>query len=293
MSKKYQISLKSEIIQIIIILISILLPIIPFIFLYRKSKIIRPITSFIAGCLIYFHFGIIFRKLLDIHLFYFYQILKKNNWINSLYCGIISGLFEEFGRFFAFHFTFKKEKKKENVQSLIYGFGHGGFEIWFLLSFNYIKSFIKSYKINHGYYDSEIKNWDQELIKSFEKEIQFLNNLGILYSIGLIYKSSLKMIFQIENSIIIWFGVVKNNLLFMGCIAFVFHFLLVFNLTIIELKITNSDLNKYIIFLFDYCPLTIITISNIFLVIYFWKFYNKEIYIDDTNLIKFDEKEEE
>jgi len=76
-------------------------------------------------------------------------------------------------------------------------------------------------------------------------------------------------------------------------ISIIFHFILVFISTFIELKLENSKINFYIIFLLNYLPITFITGIGVYFCIYLWKFYNKKIEVDNKNLIESDENEKQ
>ena len=55
------------------------------------------------------------------------SVIKGSIWLYALYGGFMAGLFEETGRYLAFSFALKKYRAK-NVNALMYGAGHGGFE---------------------------------------------------------------------------------------------------------------------------------------------------------------------
>ena len=79
----------------------------------------------------------------------FGKVFIENNWM--LYIILLSlsaGIFEEFGRYFAFKVMLKR--KHEFRHGLAYGIGHGGIEAVFLVGIAYVTNIVLSIAINTG-----------------------------------------------------------------------------------------------------------------------------------------------
>lgn len=68
-------------------------------------------------------------------------------WLTGLYAGFMAGLFEESGRFIAFKTFLKKDLENKNLP-LIYGAGHGGMEVFFILFNGMVLNLVISLMIN-------------------------------------------------------------------------------------------------------------------------------------------------
>ena len=75
--------------------------------------------------------------------------IRNNIWLYALDGGFMAGLFEETGRYLAFAFALKKYRAK-NVNALMYGAGHGGFEAIVITGFTMINNITWSLMINNG-----------------------------------------------------------------------------------------------------------------------------------------------
>ena len=75
--------------------------------------------------------------------------IQNNTLMYALYGGLMAGLFEETGRFLAMHCVLKKEQGN-SYNALMYGAGHGGFEMFVILSLGMINNLIYAVMINLG-----------------------------------------------------------------------------------------------------------------------------------------------
>ena len=71
-------------------------------------------------------------------------VIRGNIWLYALYGGLMAGLFEETGRYLAFSFALKKYRAK-NVNALMYGAGHGGFEAIVIVGLTMINNIVWSF----------------------------------------------------------------------------------------------------------------------------------------------------
>ena len=76
-------------------------------------------------------------------------VIQENIWMYALYGSVMAGLFEETGRLLAMRYVLKKEHRNAH-NALMYGAGHGGFEMFVILSIGMINNLIYSVMINLG-----------------------------------------------------------------------------------------------------------------------------------------------
>ena len=122
-------------------------------------------TTILVGAAAFFLFAIVLEKpIQNVLIFPTAMGLKEHaasQFINArpvlwaILLGFFPGLFEETGRFVAFKTVLKKRKNRET--SISYGLGHGGFEVLFILSINYLNYIIYAIMINSGTFGTIIE----------------------------------------------------------------------------------------------------------------------------------------
>lgn len=147
-------------IMVVDILLGILIPVALLIFFRKKYK--TSVKSFFIGCAVMLVFALILEAIV-------HQLIlgsesgskiRDNVWLYALYGGFMAGLFEESGRFLAMRFVLKKERSDRH-NSLMYGAGHGGFEMFFLLSIGMINSLVYSLLLNNGGAEAALSALDE------------------------------------------------------------------------------------------------------------------------------------
>lgn len=78
--------------------------------------------------------------------------IQSNLWLYALYGGLMAGLFEETGRLVVMRFAMRK-KHGDWHHALMYGAGHGGFEVFAILTLGMINNLLYSVMINAGQLD--------------------------------------------------------------------------------------------------------------------------------------------
>lgn len=73
--------------------------------------------------------------------------IRRSTWAYALYGALMAGLFEETGRFLAMRYVLKKEHGNAH-NALMYGAGHGGFEMFVILSMGMVNNLIYALMIN-------------------------------------------------------------------------------------------------------------------------------------------------
>lgn len=117
-------------------LLSAALPILLLFVFKRKGADVLP---FFIGCAVFFVFALLIEGLIN------YAVSRSPLWekisgnmiLYGLYGGLMAGIFEETGRFIAFK-TVLKKRLGNDMNALMYGAGHGGFEAVMLISVSYV-----------------------------------------------------------------------------------------------------------------------------------------------------------
>lgn len=116
-----------------------------------KIKTKSPIAPVIAGAVTFFLSAIVLKIPFAFFLFQFESPVSKtiisSPILSYLIAGLLAGILEETGRFFAFKTALKKYDKK--ITSLSYGIGHGGFESIYI-GISILSIFPIAFMINSG-----------------------------------------------------------------------------------------------------------------------------------------------
>jgi len=268
--KKRKVPIKSFILQIYVLIISIILPIIVYQSLKSKRPSSKSLKSFITGNITFFIFALVLEQLLHLIIIKIYPKIKENTILFGIYGGLAAGLFEEIGRLFSFYFILNTpEIRNNNINCVYYGIGHGGIEIWMILTLTYVNNIVFSLKINNGNLDKELEKDDNENKKKLYEIINGLIDLDIITCFASLYERGMALIIHIGNSIIVWYGIKNNNILFMLLIAIFNHFIVNSLTVIIFMYLKKTQIPKGIQYFLIYCNLTLIASCITVLALYF------------------------
>ena len=182
------------------------LPLASFLFLRLKKK--ADILPFFVGCLVMLLFAFVLEALA--HRLILGSVpgskIQKNVWLYGLYGGMMAGLFEETGRFLAFKTVLKKYQDRD-VNALMYGAGHGGFESLVLLGLTMINNLIYSVMINTGGTAALLAPLPEELKVQVQDAFQTLiSTPSHHFLLGGVERIS-AVALQIALSVLVWFAV--------------------------------------------------------------------------------------
>ena len=211
----------SIIFMIITCMISFGVPIALFLYLRLVKK--ADIYPFFAGCTVMLLFAFILES--GAHNIVLSSpagsAIRGNIWLYSLYGGLMAGLFEETGRYLAFSFALKKYRAK-NVNALMYGAGHGGFEAIVIVGLTMINNIVWSFMINNGRI--------AELTGSLSGDQLAQQAIGLLISTPS-YQFLLggaerlfAILLHISLSVLVWFAVKWEGKLYLYPAAILIHF---------------------------------------------------------------------
>lgn len=130
-------------------ILGILIPIV--LLIYFKKKYRAGVKSFLVGLAVMLLFAMVLEQLVHSVILGspIGMAIQGNIWLYALYGALMAGLFEETGRFLAMRYVLKKEHGNAH-NALMYGAGHGGLEMFVILSLGMINNLIYSVMISLG-----------------------------------------------------------------------------------------------------------------------------------------------
>lgn len=146
-------------ISMISILISTILPIIVpvilFVYFYKKYRI--SIKAVIVGGMFFIIFVMIIERTLHNYILFTNittMIWMENPLIYALYGGLAAGIFEESARYISFKWILKNNRKWED--GVAYGIGHGGIEAILIGAISNLQLYIFARYINMGIFEEKL-----------------------------------------------------------------------------------------------------------------------------------------
>ncbi len=129
------------------LVVSVGLPIVLCILVYRKTK--ARISGFFIGAAAFVLFARVLEQILHaLVLGAAGTAITGNTWLYALYGGLAAGIFEETGRYLAMKLCMKKSLNKQNA--IMYGVGHGGIEAILLAGLACVNNLVIAVMINSG-----------------------------------------------------------------------------------------------------------------------------------------------
>lgn len=139
----------SIVLIIINMLLGIIIPVGLVVFFRKKYQ--ASVKSFFVGCAVMLLFALVLEQI--VHMVVLGSAagvaIQSRTWAYALYGALMAGVFEETGRFLAMRYMLKKEHKDAH-NALMYGAGHGGFEMFVILSMGMVNNLIYALMINMG-----------------------------------------------------------------------------------------------------------------------------------------------
>lgn len=118
---------------------------------FFRKKYHASAKSFFVGCAVMLLFALVLEQI--VHMAVLGSAagvaIQSRTWAYALYGALMAGVFEETGRFLAMRYVLKKEHKDAH-NALMYGAGHGGFEMFVILSMGMVNNLIYALMINMG-----------------------------------------------------------------------------------------------------------------------------------------------
>ncbi|MDO5131619.1 MAG: YhfC family glutamic-type intramembrane protease [Eubacteriales bacterium] len=203
-------------------MISFGLPIALCIYLYKSKK--ADLLPFFVGCAVMLLFAFVLesaahRMILGSPAG---EVIKGSSLLYPLYGGLMAGLFEETGRFAAFK-TVLRRNRERNVNALMYGAGHGGFEAIVILGITSINNIIYSVLINSGNTAALTGSLSGDTLAQTETAIQTLiSTPSWMFLLGAAERI-FAIILHLSFSVLVWAAANRKGMAKMYPIAVLFH----------------------------------------------------------------------
>ncbi|MCQ2081851.1 MAG: YhfC family intramembrane metalloprotease [Lachnospiraceae bacterium] len=206
--------------------------------LFLRKKFGASITAFLVGCGIWFFFAMILEQILHglVITSSIGPVIVDNLALNALYGGLAAAVFEEAGRFVGIKLLLKRKHGNPH-NALMYGAGHGGFEMLYLFGMSMLSNLTYSLMINDGSITQQIASFSPEEQGQVQALIDTLvGTPSYMFAMGLVERVS-AVILHIALSVLVWAAVVNGKKM-MFPIAMAVHFvvdassIILFNLDI-------------------------------------------------------------
>lgn len=189
-----------------------------------RKRFKASVVSFLVGSGIWFFFAMIFEQIL--HGFVlsmpFGSVIQNNLALSAMYGGLAAALFEETGRYVGIKFLLKR-KQNNPYNALMYGAGHGGFEMLYLFGMSMLSNLTYSLMINNGSIVDQMANFSPEEQESLNTLINTLVGTNpAMFAMGLVERIS-ALIVHISLSVLVWAAVVNGKKLMLP-VAMGIHF---------------------------------------------------------------------
>lgn len=200
---------------IVNMILGVVIPIV--LLLYFKKKYKAGTKSFLVGCAVMLLFAMVLEQF--VHSVVLGSpagiVIQENIWMYALYGSVMAGLFEETGRLLAMRYVLKKEHGNAH-NALMYGAGHGGFEMFVILSIGMINNLIYSVMINLGQTQTLLEPLDEATRGTLQTAFDALVQTPFwLFALSPVERLA-AITAQIGLSVIVWYAAagkkIKGNL---------------------------------------------------------------------------------
>ncbi|MGI6327353.1 MAG: YhfC family intramembrane metalloprotease [Dethiobacteria bacterium] len=197
--------------MVITLLICFGLPIILFIYFYKREPI--AVAAVLVGALV-FLVSQIFTRIPLLNLFSsmeWYQQIAANIFLLALFLSVTAGLFEEVGRYLGFKLLLKKHLTWKN--GVAFGIGHGGIEAIVITGFAYINNLVYSVLINSGAFADTIAPQLGPEIAAYIQD-QLVNLPSYLFLVAG-FERAFTIFIHIALSLVVLLAVVKGKAVYL------------------------------------------------------------------------------
>ncbi|MFC7394278.1 YhfC family intramembrane metalloprotease [Scopulibacillus cellulosilyticus] len=199
--------------MVLTLLISLAIPIVFFIYFFKKYRISwKPL---LVGILIFIVFSQVLEKTLHMYILKINHNtaeLLKNPYLYALYGGLTAGIFEEIGRFVGFHYLLKKYREWKD--GISYGIGHGGIEAILVGVFSSVQTIFISNLINSGSFNQLLNVQGAAKTSLLTLKEQLIDTSSYLYLMGG-FERIFSFLIQLGLSILVLYTIRKRRTLFL------------------------------------------------------------------------------
>lgn len=193
-------------------------------YIYFKVKHKADTFPFVMGCLVFFVFVMILESSINNAVFTSSagDTLRNNAFLYALYGGVMAALFEETGRFLMLRLV-KKKKGLRDVNSLMYGAGHGGFEALMLLGVSMFGNLSYAAAINSGRIEEITNTLSGDTLDQLISTLNVLVETPSYTYLFSIAERIFAVALQISLSVLVWFAVSGKGKGYLLAIAYGIH----------------------------------------------------------------------
>lgn len=240
---EYSVPTLSIVFMAVVAMVGIIIPAVLLLVFRKKYK--ANIPAFFIGCAVFIVFALIIEAFLHKLILPSAIGLKiqGNIWLFAVYGGLMAGIFEETGRFTAFK-TLLRKKSGNDVNALMYGAGHGGFEAFYLLTVTMISYISMAVMLNTGMSGTMTAGATDEMTrKMLEATFASLANTPpASFLIGIVERMA-AVALHISLSVLVWFAAKDKGRFWLYPLAVILHAVI----DAIAVIITRNGLNVWII----------------------------------------------
>ena len=196
-------------------------------FIFYRKKYDCKIKPFITGCITFLVFAIVLESICHAIILAGgrQEFIMARPLLYGLYGGLMAGLFEETGRFLAFKTVLKDSHDTDNT-ALMYGAGHGGFEVFYILFASSISNIVMAAMINSGNTQLLTASLTGDKLSAMQQLIDTLvTTKPLAYCAGIIERLP-AVAFHISLSLIVWFAAKNKEKWYLYPLAIILHLVL-------------------------------------------------------------------
>ncbi len=214
---------------VIVLLVSLALPVISFLYVKKKYKV-ATVKPLIIGALVW----LVVTQVLEqaLHLFVITQTPLLGYPIGfAIYAALAAGIFEEGGRFFAFTYLLKKFRVFKD--GVLYGIGHGGMEAVLIGGIVAVQSLVFISLLSSG--SDQLKDIPSQTLEAMKATLQGPWHIFLLAAIERVFA----FFMHIVLSLVVLYGIVQKRTSFLFY-AIALHALFDFIPALFQVKIITN-----------------------------------------------------
>lgn len=207
----YSVPTLSIVFMVISALAGVVIPIILLVIFRKKYK--ADIKAFFIGSAVFIIFALILEQI--VHSFLLSsdigKTIQNNIWLYAIYGGLMAGIFEETGRFAAFKTVLKKDTGND-MNSLMYGAGHGGIEVFIILGFSMVSNIVVSVMLNNQMIDRLVSGvTDEAQLSMLHGTFEILAATPPMHFIMALVERIATVGIHLSLSVLVWFAAKKGG----------------------------------------------------------------------------------
>ncbi len=185
-----------------------------FLGMYLVRKWGLPLRTFLIGCATFIVFALILESIMH-RLVLGSEVgktIQDSTLYLALYGGLAAGIFEETGRLVSMK-AFLRKQYDDDGNAIMYGAGHGGVEVLFVLGFSMLGNLMIAVLSNTGNLDLLTAKMDSAQAESFSKAIVALQDIKPTTFLAAPLERVSALILHISLSVLVWIAVTRRKIL--------------------------------------------------------------------------------